>query len=434
MTEYLPVALLLLLLSLGVPIAYALATAGLLGLSLVSDWNTASNMLVVLPHRVVANYVLISIPMFLFFGYLAESTGIIAGTFEAAKRWLGRMPGGLAIATTSASGAFAAASGSSISSCVIFGSLAIPEMRKAGYSREFSMGLVASAGLLASTIPPSLTMILYGMLSETSIIKLFTAGVIPGILQMGVIIATVMLLYIIRRQHFPAGADTRSTTTAEKFASLRGVWPLLAVAIAILASIYTGIATVTESASAGVAMALLIASFKGRLSWAVLREAASKTCHTTAMILAILVGGLIFSTYIGMTDIATDLLAMFRQLPLNGTGVLLALIPVFLLLGCFLDGASILVLSVPLLLPIARHYNIDLLLLGIYLTFCIELGGLTPPVGINVFAVKGTVPDGTLEEAFRGMLPFFFLMLGLLVVLVCVPELVTWLPSQGGGG
>jgi tripartite ATP-independent transporter DctM subunit len=397
---------------------------------MVSDWSAAFSMMALIPHRIIATYVLISIPMFLFFGYIAEQTGIITGTFDAARRWMGRLPAGLGIATTSAAGVFAAASGSSISSCVIFGSLAVPEMRKAGYSKSISLGTVTSAGLLASTIPPSLTLILYGMLAETSIIKLFTAGILPGLLQMLVIMLTLLVLFVLSRDEFPSGKDVLPSSWREKFLSLVGVWPLLAVAVAILASIYLGVATVTESAAAGVVVTLIIVTAQRKLNTALLWNAARKTAETTAMILLILVGGLVFSTYIAMTSIADEAVNLVSALPLSATGVLLMLIPVFLILGCLLDGASILVLTIPLLLPIAAYYKIDLILLGIYLTFCIELGALTPPVGMNVFAVKGAVPDASLAEIFRSVVPFFLSLTALLVVIVLVPEIVTWLPDM----
>jgi tripartite ATP-independent transporter DctM subunit len=428
--EYIPIAILLVLLLLGVPVAYSLTVAGILGITIVSDWSAAFSMMALIPHRIIATYVLISIPMFLFFGYIAEQTGIITGTFDAARRWMGRLPAGLGIATTSAAGVFAAASGSSISSCVIFGSLAVPEMRKAGYSKSISLGTVTSAGLLASTIPPSLTLILYGMLAETSIIKLFTAGILPGLLQMLVIMLTLLVLFVLSRDEFPSGKDVLPSSWREKFLSLVGVWPLLAVAVAILASIYLGVATVTESAAAGVVVTLIIVTAQRKLNTALLWNAARKTAETTAMILLILVGGLVFSTYIAMTSIADEAVNLVSALPLSATGVLLMLIPVFLILGCLLDGASILVLTIPLLLPIAAYYKIDLILLGIYLTFCIELGALTPPVGMNVFAVKGAVPDASLAEIFRSVVPFFLSLTALLVVIVLVPEIVTWLPDM----
>lgn len=430
MIEYLPLLLLLALLVLGVPVAFALVVSGVAGISLITSWSTAMTMMAMLPHRIVATYVLIAIPLFLFFGFLAERTGIITGTFDSAKKWVGRLPGGLGIATTSASGVFAAASGSSVSSCVVFGSLAVPEMRRAGYSKSISMGTVASAGLLASTIPPSLTLILYGMLSETSIIQLFTAGLVPGLLQLLVIILTIWLLYLIRRHHFPPDSSALRYSLGEKIRSMVGIWPLLSVAVAILASIYLGIATVTESAAAGVVVALLIVFIQRRATFAIILDAARRTVETTAMIMFILVGGLVFGTYVAMTDLATQAVATVSALPLSGPMVLLLLIPVFLLLGCFLDGASILVLTIPILMPIAVFYEIDPIFLGIYMTFCIELGALTPPVGINVYAVKGTVPDATLEETFRAVLPFFLMLLALLILLVFQPGLVTWLPEQ----
>lgn len=429
MLDYSALLLLLFLLVMGVPVAVSLALSGIIGIATIAGWSTAMNLLTMLPHRIVATYVLIAIPMFLFFGYLAEKTNIITGTFDAAKKWAGRLPGGLAIATTGASGAFAAASGSSISSCVIFGRLAVPEMRRAGYSKSLSVGTVASAGLIDSTIPPSLTLLLYGMLSETSVIKLFTAGIIPGILQMLTIMGTIWLLYRFRRDHFPSGEDLASASWSEKVRSLAGVWPLFSVAVAILASIYLGIATVTESAAAGVLVAIFISIGQRRASLGLLWDAAKKTAETTSMILLILVGGIIFSTYIAMTGMSSAVVGAISELPFSGITILLLLIPVFLVLGCFLDGASILVLTVPLMLPVAAHYQIDLIFLGIYITFCIGLGALTPPVGINVFAVKSTVPDITLEEAFRSILPFFLALAALLVVLVLVPSLVTWLPS-----
>lgn len=427
--EYLPVLLLLVLLTVGVPIAYSLVLAGIVGITVVSDWTSMTALMAMLPHRVIANYILLSIPLFLLFGYIAEQTGIITGTFRAASRWFGTVPGGLGIATTSAAGVFAAASGSSISSCVIFGRLAVPEMRKAGYSKSLSLGIVTSAGLLASTIPPSLTLIFYGMLAEVSVVKLFIAGVVPGLLQMISIICVILILYMLRRDQFPSGRDTLPYSWTEKFHSLAGMWPLLSVAVAILGSIYLGIATVTESAAAGVAVALVIGTWQRTLSLTLFWTAAKRSAETTAMILLILVGGLIFSSYIAMTSIAGDAVKMVSSLPLSSTGVMLALIPIYLVLGCFLDGASILVLTIPVLLPIAAYYKIDLIFLGIYLTFCVELGALTPPLGINVFAVKGVVPDASLAEVFRSITPFFFMLLALLVLIVMMPDIVLWLPQ-----
>jgi C4-dicarboxylate transporter DctM subunit len=384
--EYLPIFFFVVFLSLGTPIAFSLAVGGIIGILFTENLMTALNLLIMLPHRVVSNYVLAAIPMFLLIGYLAEASGLTAGTFRAAKKWFGRSPGGLAIATSISSGIFAAASGSSVSACAVFGKVAIPEMEKAGYNRSFNMGTVAASACLASTIPPSLALILYGMLSDTSVIKLFTAGIIPGICQMLVIIVTILFIVWFKPELFPA---SEKFSWSEKIRSLSGIWPLLSIVVAILACIYLGIATVTESAAAGAFVTIVIVVVQGKIGWIEFWRAAVQTCRTTAMIMAILVGGTIFSTYVGMTDLAPKLVGLINSYSLSPKVIMLILIPIFLLLGILLDGSSIIILTVPLLNIIAEHFAIDKIWLGVFYTFVIDLGALTPPVGRSV---QGCVP------------------------------------------
>jgi C4-dicarboxylate transporter DctM subunit len=429
MTQYVGIFLLFVLLALGVPIAFSLAAAGTIGLIIVSDWNTAANLLLLLPQRIVTNYVLVAIPMFLLFGYIAERTGITNGTFAAAQKWLGWLPAGLALATSASAGVFAAASGSSVSSCAVFGKIAIPEMRKAGYNLAFSMGTVAASGVLAATIPPSITLVLYGMLSQTSIIKLFAAGIIPGICQLFITMTTIFVVAKLKPSLVPPCYEA---SWKERFSSISGIWPLFSVAVAILASIYLGIATVTESSAAGAMVALIIVTIQRKITIRALWEATILTCRTTAMILLLLVGGLIFATYTSLTSLAPGLVNIISGLTLSPKLLMLLLIPVFLFLGCFLDGSSILVLTVPLLLSISALLELDKIWLGLYLTICIDLGFLTPPVGLNVFVVKGTVEDATLEEAFKGIYPFFIPLVAFLIIIVLFPEIVTWLPNYLG--
>lgn len=419
----------LVLLVAGVPLAFTFALAGSVGIALTFTIDQTMNLLKLLPHRTVSNYLLSAVPMFLLFGYLAEVTGIAHGSYVAARKWFGTLPGGIGIATTVAAGMFGAASGSTVSATALFGRMSVPELRSAGYSKEAAIGCVAGAGLLAATIPPSIPLLIYGFLTRQSVIKLFAAGIVPGVLQVFLFSLTIMLMARFGKGIGPAEP---AVSWSERFLSIGGIWPIALVSLAILGSIYAGIATVTESAAFGLFCALLIMLVRKQLTFESLKDGAFRTVGTLVMVLAILIGGLIFSTFLVVSGVASDLGEAVGNLPIPAWGVIVLFILFYVVLGMFVDGLSMQVITVPVLAPIVVSLGYDLIWFGVLTTVMIEFGAITPPVGINVFVLKAQIPDATLEECFRGVIPFFFSIAVLIALLVGFPQIALWLPRFVG--
>lgn len=420
------VVLLLVLLAAGVPVAFSLAIAGAAGLLAQGGVGLLSGILSTTPLSTVSSYELISIPMFILMAEFVILSGIADTLFKAAAAWVGRLPGGLGIATALSGAGFGAISGSSTAAAATLSATSIPAMLKQGYEPKLACGVVAISGTLAMLIPPSIALILYGIIAEVSVGKLLIGGVIPGLLVTLTIALTVLYLVWRNPSHAPRGPGY---TLSEKLRSLAGVWPMLLLLGAVTGIIYTGIATPTEASAVGAMGALLIAALLGKMNARQLLQACVRALRSTAMIFAILLGAHIFGYFFTLTGITQGLVTAVGGLPVPPWVVMVIILAIVMLLGCFLDQIAILVLTVPVILPIIKVLGYDPVWFGVVMIVVGEVGMVTPPVGLNAFVVA-RYSRRPLSEVFIGVWPHVVAHVLLIALLVIAPQIVLWLPAR----
>jgi len=417
--------LLLVLLAAGVPVAFALALAGAAGLLQTGGVGLLSGILSTTSLSTVSSFELTSIPMFILMAEFVIISGIADTLFRAASVWVGRAPGGLAIATALAGAGFGAISGSSTAAAATLSATSIPAMLRQGYEPRLACGVVAISGTLAMLIPPSIALILYGIIAEVSVGKLLIGGVVPGILVTLTIILTV--LFLVWRD--PAAAPRGpGYSLREKIVSLKVVWPMLILLLAVTGVIYTGVATPTEAAALGAFGACAIAAAFGRLWRRELLRACVDALRSTAMIFMILIGAHIFGYFFALTGVTQQVIAAIGAAGISPLAVILVILVIVLVLGCFLDQIAILVLTVPVALPVVKAVGYDPVWFGVIMIVAGEVGMVTPPVGLNAFVVA-RYARRPLGEVFLGSWPHVVAHLLLIGLLVAMPELVLWLPS-----
>jgi C4-dicarboxylate transporter DctM subunit len=426
------VALLLVLLLLRVPIAFALAGAGVLGITLVGGWASAFASLGGTPFTATASYSLVVIPMFILLGSLATQARIAEQVFAVAQRHLGRIPGGLGVATVAACAGFAAISGSSVATAATFGKLSIGEMRKHGYPGAFAAGVVATAGTLGAMIPPSILLVMYAILTGESVAVMLAAGIIPGIVQALAIIAYVM--WRGRSIKPPTRADGAADTTSGQRPPYRGLLRLGLIFVIVVSGVYTGIFTVSESAAIAAIFAGLMLLVERRdegIKGALKRmyDGLRDTASTSSMILLILVGSGLFSYFLVLAGVPTAFADWAAELPVPPVMVVVALLLTLIPLGMFLDSFSILAITVPLIYPVVTDLGFDGVWLGVLIVILCEIGLITPPVGVNAYVVAGASHGISVEQVFKGIVPFVVLMIGYATIIFLVPSLSTWLPT-----
>lgn len=425
------VGVLVLLLALGVPVAIAMALAGIGGMVLTFGWTFALLQVQTLPFAVGANYAYAVLPLFVLMGSLAGVSGITTDLYLSAHRWFSGVRGGLYLATIAGSAGFAAASGSTVVNAVVFTRLALPEMMRFGYSRSLSVGCIAASGTFAAMIPPSITMVLYAIITEQSVGALLVAGVVPGILS-AVIYGVGVSVLVRARPHLAPAVGTPSSL-AERLRSLRGVWGILVLLGLVLGGIYTGWFPPSAAGAVGAAGTFLIAfARQPRCRWlpAAVRSAVSVTC----VIFTILIGGLLFSRMLvttGLIEVAVETLSGLGEGP---AGVLTLIAIMYLVLGCFLDTTSMMIITLPVVFPVVTHFGIDPVWFGIILVKVIEIAVISPPVGLNLYAVlSGAEGQVTSRELFVGVVPFLVMDLLTLALLILFPALSLWLPARMAG-
>src|SRR5438067_462092 len=425
---YIVVSLLIVWLALGVHIGVALGLAGFLGIYLTVGLDAASAQLAAIPFSTTNNFALAVIPLFILMGSFATQAGIVTELFRAGYLWLGNLRGGLAIATVMSSAAFGAASGSTIVNAAVFTRMAMPEMTRFGYDVRLSAGCIAAAGTLAALIPPSILMVIYGVITEQSIGKLLIAGIVPGIV-------TALLycggIYVLARWRPDLAPLARiAVTWGERWRSLYGVGGVMILFFIVVGGIYGGYFPATYAGAVGAAGAFVIALWKRRLGLGSLTEVLKEAAVTTSVIFIIVVGGMLFSrflTYSGLVDIiSTALLSL-------GTGkytYLIGYVVLFTILGCFIEPIAIMVMTLPIMYPVMVAQGFDPIWLGVVSVKLAEIGVLTPPVGLNVFVVKSSSPvPVTLAQAFTGVMPFIALDFLSLLLYVMFPQMILWLPN-----
>jgi C4-dicarboxylate transporter, DctM subunit len=426
MTAALIAALLFGLLAIGMPVAFTLVFTGSLGLYLVGGWDAMVGVLSTTPLSTASSYELISVPLFILMAEFVIMSGVADNLFKAAATWVGRVPGGLAMATALAGAGFGAISGSSTASAATLSSTTMPAMLKAGYDPKLAGGVVAISGTLAMLIPPSIALILYGIIADVSISSLLIGGVIPGLLVTLVIMGTVLVLVTIHPAAAPRG---RAYTMREKFKSLGVVGPMVFLFMAVTGVIYTGIATPTEASGLGAFGAFLIAIWERKVTRAALAKALVHAAHASCMIIMIIVCAKVFGYFITLTQSAQAIVAWVGALDVSRWVVIAMVLLGYLVLGCLMDQVAILILTVPIVLPLMKSLGFDPVWFGVIIVVMAEVGLVTPPVGLNVFVVA-RYAKRPLTELFRGVLPHVFSHLLLVVVMVAFPQIVLWLPSQ----
>jgi len=417
--------ILLVLLGMGLPIAFVLGSVAILGIIFFTD-PTALFQIAQLAFRYGSSFLFTMVPLFVFMAEAISIAGLGKDIYAAAHKWLRRLPGGLAVSSIATCAGFAAVCGSSPATAATVSVVAIPEMLDRGYNRKLAVGSLLSGGTLGILIPPSLCMIIYGVMAMTSVGELFIAGIIPGI----ILAIMLSLSVIIRVMLKPSMAPTLDKVGwRERFVSLKGIWPVIVLAVAVLGSIYTGIATPTESAAIGAAGALLFAIGSRNMSWTSLQKALIRTTTTTSMVIFLFIGGTSLSFFLSMMGLPHQVSNFLLSFSFSPWIVLILINIMYLILGCLMDPTSVMVITLPILVPVIAGMGFNLVWFGIIVTINIEIGMITPPVGMNLFILKAVLPKLKMEEIVLGALPFVAILIAALAVMMIFPELSLWLPS-----
>lgn len=389
-------------------------------------WATALSNLTGETIEAASNYNLIVIPMFVLMGNFAGISGMSNDLFATAYRWIGHFRGGLASSTVVACAGFAALSGSSLASAITMGRVALPEMKRYKYGNSLATGSVAAGGTLGFLIPPSGGMIIYAVLTEQSIGRLFMAGVLPGIIL--TLLFLLVVRYFVFRRPDQAPAGERSTT-AQRMKALWRAAPILGVIVITIAGMYTGFFTPVEASAVGAFLAFLVSLARGTINVKSLRLVVFQTVAATATIFLILIGAFVFIPFMSLTELPSQLVILLTSLPIGDVGILIVVIAIYIFLGTFLEGIAMMVLTLPVVMPIAAALGWDLIWFGIIIMIVLEMGMISPPVGLNVFIVKSIAPEVPMREIFSGIWPFWFAMAFMVALLVIFPQIALFLPQ-----
>ncbi len=416
------------LLLLRIPIGAALGLVSIVGIWAIRGERAALGTLGTMPYDFAANWTLSAIPMFLLMGAIAFYSGMTTDIFRAARMWLRRVPGGLAVATNFACAAFGAVSGSSVATTAAVGKLAIPEMLKLRYEPGLAASVVAASGTLGALIPPSLAFMVYGWYAEIPLAPLLISGILPGLLTAGVY--ALMIIGRCKLDPSLAPESSEPVSSAERWRATAQNWPLPVLMLGVIGAMYSGIMTVTEAAAGGAAMAAAIAALRGTLKWSVLRRSLVDSAKTMASLFFIVIGAMLLTKFMVLSGVPDWLAQYAKEASLTPLHLVLAMTVVFLILGMFLDPMGIMLLTLPIVIPICRQMNIDLIWMGVLVVKYVEIGLLTPPVGIHAFVVKSIAgPNVTLTAVFRGLLWFLAAEVVIMTLLIAFPAISTWLPS-----
>lgn len=420
------IGFLFVLLALRMQIGFAMAAVGFGGFLILGNFESAMGILGLEPFQTSAHYTLSVIPLFMLMGQFATHSRLGSEIYDTVYKWIGFLPGGLAMATIGACGMFAAISGSSLATAAMFGMIALPEMEKLNYSQKLSTGCIAAGGTLGILIPPSSVLILYGILTEQSVGRLFIAGIIPGILLCLMFLVTI---YIITKINPDMGQPGPKFTMKEKIGSLKNTWSIFVLFFLVIGGLYTGWFTPTEAAGAGAFGAFMITCLKGRMNVKTLAVSLKDAASSTAMIFGILIGAMIFQYFMTLSQIPSTLASVVVEAGFGNYLVISCIIAGFIVLGCFMEGLSIMVLAVPIVFPIVISLGFDPIWFGIIITLTMEMSLITPPVGVNVFVLSGVAKDIPMSTMFKGIMPFWVAMFICIVILVIFPEIVVFLPN-----
>ncbi|HEY5963949.1 MAG TPA: TRAP transporter large permease [Xanthobacteraceae bacterium] len=409
-----------------IPMAFAMGIVGFAGVAYKLNFNVASAMIAQVTYETGLAYTLSVVPLFILMGNFVAHARMSEELYHAAYCFLGHKRGGLAMSTVVACAGFGAICGSSIATAATFTKVSYPSMRKYGYKDTLAVGSIAAGGTLGILIPPSVIMVIYGILTQTNIGKLFAAGIIPGL------VATILLClavkYITWRDP-AAGPPAEPHSWTERWASLRYVWPVIALFVLVIGGIYAGAFTATEGAGIGAGGAFLFALARRALTWKILFDVLVESARTTSMLFMILIGALLFANFINYTTMPADLKSFVTQFNVHPTLVIVAICFVYILLGTAMEELSMMLLTVPLFFPVITALGYDPIWFGIMAVIVVQIGMISPPVGMNIFVVKNLLRHVSIIEVFRGVTPFTVALVALLAAVVAFPGIVTWLPG-----
>jgi len=411
---------------LGVQIGIAMFVTGFVGFAAITNFDAALGLLKSTPFANASNYALTVIPLFVLMGQFAFYSGLSQELFGVSYKWLGHLRGGLSISTIGACAGFAAICGSSPATAATMGTVALPEMKKYGYADKLACGSVAAGGTLGILIPPSVGFILYGIIAQQSIGRLFAAGVVPGIML--AVLYALAVSYMVRRNP-ELGPRGPEFSLKERLVALKDVWGVLFLFIFIMGGMFVGIFTAKEAAAAGAFCAMLFMISRGKMNKQTLALALTDTVRTTAMIFIILIGAYVFGYFLAISKIPMALASFITGLEVSKYVVLAGIICIYMLLGCIMDSLAMVLLTVPIFLPIMTSLEFDPVWMGVIMVMAMEQGLITPPVGMNVYVVKGVAKDVPLQTIFSGILPFWICIIIAVVLLAFFPKIALFLPD-----
>jgi len=412
--------LVLVLAFLRVPLGFALLSVSIGGITYLMDWEVARTMIPMTLSEAVFSYELAVVPLFILMGNVLSRTGISSDLFRAANAFLAPVRGGLALATMVTCAGFSAVCGSSFATAATMAKVAYPNMKKYGYSDGFASATIAAGGTLGILIPPSIILMIYGILTQSNIGQLFVAGVLPGLLGLLMYMGVIYIMALVRPNEAPRGEPT---TAAQRWQSLAGVWPFFLLFTTIIGGLYVGLFTPTEAGGIGAGTALIVATLQKRINLTTLKETLLETAHTSVMLYMVLFGAMLFSQLISFSGLADGILSMIQDSGLSQMGVLIAILALFLLLGCVMDTMAIILIFVPLFAPTIVAQGYDLIWFGIVVVVLTEIGLITPPIGMNVFVLKANLPHVPVGKIFKGLIPFIAVDVVRLTLLVAFPSI-----------
>jgi tripartite ATP-independent transporter DctM subunit len=408
------------------PLAFSMGLVGIVGIGLTRGWDPALASTAQVVYETGFAYTLSVIPLFILMGNFVARAGLAHELFAAAEAFIGHFRGGLAHATVAACAGFGAICGSSIATAATMSKVAYPSMKKLGYSDTLSTGVIAAGGTLGIMIPPSTIMVIYGIITETNIGKLFAAGVIPGLLTAVLMMAAIVYLTSRDPEHAPAG---KRHTWAERWAALRGIWGVAVLVVVVLGGIYGGLFTATEGAGFGAAGAFLFALARRRLTWAVLTQVLVESARTTAMLFTLIIAATIFANFVNFTSMPGDLKDWIVGLKVSPLMIIAAMMLIYVVLGTVMEELTMVLLTIPLFFPIVTALGFDPVWFGVLIVMIVQIGLISPPVGMNMFVINTLLPKVGLGKIFRGCWPFTVVMVAVLALLIAFPQLSLWLPS-----
>jgi tripartite ATP-independent transporter DctM subunit len=408
------------------PVAFAFGLSGFLGIWLVRGLGPALSTIGTVPYTTASMYVWTVVPLFVFMGFLALHSGLAQEFYSGVRRWVGHFRGGLALAVIMGNTGFGACTGDSLSAAITFTAMSLPEMRKFKYDDKLTLGSVSAGSLLAGLIPPSMGFIIYGAITETSIGQLFIAGIFPGLMLAGLYIA---VIYFWCRRNPQLGPPAPRATWSERWRAGTGMWSLITVFVVIIGGIFLGLFTPTEAGAAGAFVVLVIALARRRLNWQSFKTTFRDSAVTIGMVGFLLIGTLTFNTFLVVTGVPASIATFVGGITDSAIGTVWIIIATCFILGMFIDPLSLLLIMAPILYPVAVNAGIDPVHFGIILSMILMTGGLTPPFGIIVYAVSGTIKDVPLFDIFKGVAPFLISMMVCIALVVFIPQISLFLPG-----